>query len=115
MKAAIMLICLALILYTTAIWSERAKKILKPWMLRIFILAFICDLIGTSLMGLTHPNAKLNIHSCCGILALLIMFIHLLWAFDALARRGHCQVLFSKYSIYAWLMWLTAFLSGVPR
>ncbi len=115
MLIAVILICLALVLYTTAIWSERSKKILKPWMLGTFILAFICDLIGTSLMGLTHPNAKLNIHSCFGILALLIMFIHLLWAMDALARKGHCQTLFSKYSVYAWLTWLVAFLSGMPR
>lgn len=115
MRLAVILICSALILYSVAIWSERFKKILRPWMLGLFIVAFICDLIGTSLMGLTHPKAKLNTHAVFGILALIIMLIHLLWAIDALARKGRCQQLFNKYSIYAWLMWLIAFFSGVPR
>lgn len=113
MLYAMILITAAFVLYTTAIWAEKIKHQLRHWMLLVFISGFMCDLVGTSLMAL-HMKS-ISIHSICGILALLIMLIHLLWAVDALARGGRCQALFTKYSIYAWLVWLIAFVSGVPR
>lgn len=112
---SISLISLALSLYTTAIWSERIKHRLRPWMLFIFILAFICDILGTSLMAKNHPQAHLNLHTICGLLALIIMLVHLLWAVDALARQGRCLLLFHRFSIWAWALWLIAFVSGIPR
>lgn len=109
------LILVALVLYTLAIWSEKIKQQLRPWMLFTFICGFVCDLIGTSIMGVQNGGLSLTIHGICGILALIIMLIHLLWAVDALARGGRCQALFTKYSIYAWGVWLLAFVSGIPK
>jgi len=115
MPLAVILICSALVLYTVAIWSERLKKRLLPWMLIIFIFALVCDIIGTSMMGYQNGGLVFSLHSVCGFLALIIMLIHLLWAVDALARGGRCQELFTKYSIWAWCLWLLAFITGIPK
>jgi uncharacterized repeat protein (TIGR03987 family) len=115
MPVAIVLISVALVLYTTAIWSEKIKKRLLPWMLLIFVIALVCDIIGTTMMGYQNGGFALHLHSFCGLLALIIMLIHLLWAVDALARGGRCQELFTKYSVWAWCLWLIAFLTGIPK
>jgi len=44
----VILILVALVLYTIAIWSETIVKQLKPWIIIIFSIALICDIISTS-------------------------------------------------------------------
>jgi len=113
---AIIFITSALLLYTIAIWSERIARALKPWMFKVFVFAFVCDLVGTSLM-FYQANAKfqLNIHSACGYSALAIMGLHLAWATIALKRRGRAEEYFHRFSLLAWSVWLLAFMSGIPR
>lgn len=113
---AVPLICSALVLYTIAIWSERLSHGLKLWMIVLFSLAFSCDLAGTSLMFcLAEIKFQFCLHSLAGYLALLIMGLHLAWAWQAFRQRGRREELFHRFSIFAWLLWLLAFLSGVPR
>ena len=113
---AISFITTALLLYSISIWSEKIRKGLKIWMVVIFIFAFISDLIGTSIMFcLTATKFELNLHSCCGYAALIIMGLHLVWAKIALRYHGRAEKYFHRFSVFAWLVWLIAFGSGIPR
>jgi uncharacterized repeat protein (TIGR03987 family) len=108
----------ALLLYSTAIWSERLQHDLQKWMVVTFAVGFSCDLIGTSIMtfqALARSTSKVDAHSCCGYAALAIMLLHLSWAYIALHKRGRAARLFHRYSIYAWMVWMLAFATGVPK
>ena len=77
---------------------------------------FLSDLFGTSLMFISAKmKFSLAFHAVCGYAALIIMFCHLAWAILAIFNIGSCQKYFTKFSIYAWGMWMLAFISGVPR
>ncbi|MDH4223148.1 MAG: HsmA family protein [candidate division Zixibacteria bacterium] len=115
MLFAALLIVAALVLYSTAIWSEKFVKKLKQWMLVLFISGFLCDLTGTSMMYIKARKIILNIHGGAGLAALVIMFLHLVWAILALKKGGKAQELFSRFSVYAWGVWLIAFFTGIPK
>ena len=109
----VIFIVLALILYTIAVCTEKIMKKLKVWIIFTFGSGFVCDLIGTSIMySVAKEKFSLhNIHPLFGYTALLIMFLHLIWAI--LSRRyPKCEVYFTRFSIIAWCVWLTAFISG---
>ena len=115
MLLSILFIMAALIFYSSAIWSERFVKKLKLWMVVVFLTGFLCDLTGTSIMSIKAAKINLNIHSICGFSALVIMFLHLIWAILALIKGGKAQELFSRFSVYAWAVWLVAFITGIPK
>lgn len=112
---AVTFIMLALILYSTAIWSERLKKGLRLWMVIVFLSGFLCDLTGTTLMRVIAGKTVLNTHAISGYTALIIMLLHLIWAILAITKRGRAQALFTRFSIYAWCIWMIAFILGVPK
>jgi len=113
---AIVFIILALILYSLSIWSERLSRKLKLWMVIVFSSAFTCDLTGTSMMFFRATEKfQANIHSCCGYAALIIMGLHLVWGIYSLRSRGRAEIYFHRFSIFAWMIWLAAFISGVPK
>ena len=116
MIVAIVLMSLALTLYTVAIFTERRIGHLETWIVSVFVGGFVCDLIGTSTMFLlSKAKFSIALHSVCGYLALLIMLAHLVWAILSLKDYGNCQRHFTKYSIYAWAVWIVAFISGIPK
>jgi uncharacterized repeat protein (TIGR03987 family) len=113
---AVIFIISALVCYTTAIWSERFAGKLKPWMVRVFTTGFACDIIGTSIMFVSASHRfAFNPHTILGYVALLIMFLHLIWARRAISRGGQSQIYFTRFSWVAWLGWLAAFVTGIPR
>lgn len=113
MLIGIIFITLALIFYTTAIWSERYVKQLKKWMLVVFSAGFISDLIGTSIMFFNATDRfSISVHTVSGYSALLIMLLHLIWAFLAINKIGNYEKYFTKFSLIAWLIWILAFGSG---
>lgn len=115
MLVSVSLIVLALCLYSLAIWADKLQGQLKTWMIITFSAAFVADLCGTSLMGLLSDSQELSLHSYCGFLALVVMCLHLLWALLAKYRQGRSSELFRRFSLWAWLLWLVAFFSGIPK
>ena len=107
-------ILLALIFYTVSVWSEKIFKKITTIIVVIFSFGFGCDLVGTFLMRFKAHHDSLTFHQTCGYLALGIMFVHLLWAIAALLKTGKAAYWFSKFSVWAWTIWLIAFVSGVP-
>jgi len=77
-------------------------------------LGFISDLVGTGMMVLKSRKLSLNSHMMSGYIALFIMGVHLVWAIMAVRNVGKTQVLFNRFSVYAWCIWMIAFISGMP-
>ncbi len=114
LQIAIVSIISALVLYSIAVWSEKLSSRLKWWHLAFFYLGFIADTTGTSFMTYIAKGFHLKAHTLSGLIALIIMFVHTLWATWVLARQNEKALkTFHKYSIAAWLIWLIPFVSGM--
>ncbi len=112
-KIGLVFIFLALNLYTIAVWKELGKKHLLNWIVFTFAGGFLCDLIGTSIMFYVAKHRfEFGIHSITGYGALVIMFLHLMWALFA-KKYPKYEVYFTKFSVYAWALWLVAFFTGM--
>lgn len=110
---AIISITLALIFYTIGVWSEKIQGILKRPHLVIFWIGLIFDTIGTTLMSEIAGGFKLNFHGVTGILAIVLMLFHALWATIVIVRKDQKALAnFHKFSIIVWLIWLIPFVSG---
>ena len=105
----------ALIIYTIVIWSHQFKKELKLWMIWLFGTALSTDGFATLVVcALTSNELKWTFHAIAGLTSLLIMALHFLWAVRAYSGIGRYAEYFQRYSIYAWLLCLAAFLSPIP-
>lgn len=104
----------ALILYSTAIWSHRLKGTLLPWMVLIFGIAFTTDALGTILLcGRAAGGWEFTLHTVSGLISLIIMGFHFLWALRAKHRGGLFERRFHRYSPWAWGLWLVSFMTGI--
>lgn len=111
-STATIIISLALIFYTIGVWSERISGRLKPWHLAFFILGLICDTWGTGMMFDFAGGMTFDVHGITGLIAILLMLIHALWAFIVLIRKDENAILnFHKFSIFVWIIWLIPYLS----
>lgn len=112
---AIIFINLALVLYTVGVWSEKFQKSLKPWHVVIFYGGLICDTIGTAAMGeIAGGIFKFNFHGITGMLAILLMLFHAIWATIVIRSKNEAlKKSFHKFSILVWLIWLIPMLSGM--
>lgn len=111
---AIMSITTALILYTIGVWSEKKHSELKKWHLSLFFLGLIFDTLGTTLMsGMVKGGFELNFHGITGLLAIVLMLFHAIWATIVLVKNNvSAKTDFHKFSIIVWSIWLIPFISG---
>jgi len=112
---AISFIFAACILYTLGVWSERLIKRLKVWHAVVFWLGFFCDTIGTGAMGkLAGSLIQFNFHGMTGLVAILLMLFHAIWATIVLIKKNETQILqFHKFSIFVWVIWLIPMVTGM--
>lgn len=114
LTVATIFITLALVFYTVGVWAERIAHFLKPWHVAMFWLGLVCDTTGTYAMGeLTAETDWFSFHTITGVLAILLMLGHAIWATWTI-RRGteEAQRDFYKYSIFVWLFWLVPYIGG---
>ncbi len=103
---------LALIFYSIGVWSERFSGRLKAWHTAFFWLGIICDTWGTGLMFEMVGGLTFDIHGLSGVLAIVLMFIHAIWATIVLVRKDEKMIAnFHKFSVAVWLIWLIPYLS----
>jgi uncharacterized repeat protein (TIGR03987 family) len=105
----------AFVLYTGAILSHRLKGILRLWMVMMFAFAFIADMVGTAICFKAKDGFSISPHSILGLLALLVMAVHMSWAI--LTYTGatiRAEELFRAYAPVAWLLWVLSLISGIP-
>ena len=112
---AVISITSALIFYTIGVWSEKIQGELKKWHLIIFWLGLVCDTLGTTLMGkIAGSSFGFNFHGITGLLAIVLMFFHALWAAIVLYKSDKkAKANFHKFSLAVWCIWLIPFLSGM--
>lgn len=109
---AYIVITLALVFYSIGVWSERLVGRLKPWHLLFFCLGLICDTWGTSLMIDFAEGMLFDLHGVSGVLAILLMFLHALWAAVVLIRKDEGWIKkFHRFSVAVWLIWLVPYFS----
>ena len=107
------LITLALVFYSIGVWSERLAGCLKGWHLAFFWAGFACDTAGTGMMMEMSGADIWSIHGFTGVVAILLMLVHAVWASVVLARRDEAAIRsFHKFSIVVWLIWLVPYLNG---
>ena len=117
-------ITMALVLYSIGVWSERLAKILKQKHLAFFWAGFVFDTTGTTLMttlATTMGNGNfLNIHALTGVLAIVLMLFHAIWATISLISGNEKRLRgFHKFSLVVWIIWLIpyciGFIANIPR
>jgi uncharacterized repeat protein (TIGR03987 family) len=110
--SASVVITLALIFYSIGVWSERFSGRLKPWHLVFFWAGLVCDTVGTGMMFDFAGGLTYDVHGLTGLLAILLMLIHAIWATVVLVRRDERWITnFHRFSIVVWLVWLVPYFS----
>jgi len=112
---AIVAISAALVLYSIGVWGEKISGALKPLWLAFFWAGLVLDSTGTAAMGRIAGGAfRLDLHGVTGLLAIVLMAAHALWATFVLVRRDERAARgFHRLSIVVWAIWLVPYLSGV--
>lgn len=114
---AVAAITLALLFYTTGVWSEHRAKLLKPMHLVFFWLGLCADTAGTMMMSKLADGtggALMGAHGITGMIAILLMMIHAVWATIVLLRKDEKAMhTFHRFSIVVWVIWLVPFVLGM--
>jgi len=106
------IITLALVFYSIGVWSERIAGRLKPWHLVFFLLGLACDTTGTGMMSAFVGGMTFDIHGVTGLLAIILMLVHAVWATVVLVRKDEGWIKrFHRFSIVVWVVWLVPYLS----
>lgn len=109
---AVIVINLALIFYSIGVWSERIAGRLKPWHAAFFWMGIVCDTWGTGLMFEQAGGLSFDLHGISGALAIMLMFIHAIWATLVLIKKDQRMIAsFHKFSLAVWLIWLIPYSS----
>ena len=110
------LITLALVFYSTGVWSERLSRYLKGWHVAAFWTGFMFDVSGTLAMARLSeaPFNLLHLHTLTGQIALWLMLIHATWATYVVRKgRENTRIRFHRYSLIVWLIWLIPYFGGM--
>ncbi|MBC8508815.1 MAG: TIGR03987 family protein [Chloroflexi bacterium] len=111
-QSASIIITLALVFYSIGVWSERIAGELKNWHLAFFVLGLICDTWGTGMMLEMAGGMTADIHGITGLIAILLMLVHALWAYFVLRKKDEKAIRnFHKFSVAVWLIWLIPYFS----
>ncbi len=110
------LFVVALVLYGFVIWSHQIKKKFSPWMIWLFGLGLAADISGTVFLCVVAASRwTFSLHTVSGLISILIMALHFVWALLSVMFGGKFEAYFKRFSIFAWFLWLVAFVSGIPR
>lgn len=111
---AIPFITLAMVFYSIGVWGERRAGRLKWWNFRFFLLGFIFDTVGTSIMLIYVGGLAWTIHAVSGFIAILLMFFNAIRALVILLRKDEKAIQnFHKLSLPVWFLWLIPFVSQI--
>ena len=107
------LISLALVFYSIGVWSERLAGRLKGWHLVFFWGGLVFDTTGTGIMLEMAGGIGPDIHSVTGVVAILLMFVHAVWATTVLVLRNEKAINnFHYFSVFVWAVWLIPYFTG---
>jgi len=106
------IISLAFVCYSIGVWSERFSARLKVWHVLFFWFGIIFDTWGTGLMFELAGGLTYDIHGLTGLLAIVLMLIHAVWATAVLLKKDEGLIAtFHRFSVTVWVIWLIPYLS----
>jgi uncharacterized repeat protein (TIGR03987 family) len=112
--SASILITFALVFYSVGVWSERFAGRLEPWHLVPFYLGLACDTVGTGMMFRFAGGMTADVHGLTGLLAIILMLVHAVWATVVLVRQNEKWITsFHRFSVIVWVVWLVPYFSPV--
>ena len=112
MSGSFIIITSALVFYSIGVWSERIAGQLKPWHLAFFWLGLVFDTWGTGMMFEMVGGMTFDVHGLTGLIAILLMLIHAVWATIVLVRKDEKMINnFHKFSVVVWFIWLIPYFS----
>lgn len=110
-------ITLALVFYTIGVFGERRSGELMPRHLVLFWLGLVFDTTGTTIMSIMardNDGTASPLHAITGVLAIVLMLFHAVWATVVLVRNNPRQrENFHRLSIGVWLFWLVPYCIGM--
>ncbi|MHC1704860.1 MAG: hypothetical protein AB9846_13205 [Tenuifilaceae bacterium] len=110
-----LIVTLALISYTIAVFSERKKRRITKRILSYFVIGVILDITATACMIIGSTNSPFTLHGLLGYSALALMLIDtiLIWRFY---KTYHFDLEVStslhRYTIIAYSWWVVAYITG---
>ena len=111
---SIVLVNLALIIYTISIFNEFRQKTLVHWHVVMISIGLICDVVATFIMyrigGSTVP---VGLHGFLGYIALLLMIINTIGSILTLKKHKSSLNQFYKFSMFAWVIWVVSYVAGI--
>lgn len=112
---SIILMTLALIIYTISILNEFRGQTLLPWHAIMFCIGFIFDVTSTVIMyKLGGSKLNFGLHAILGYTALLLMLFNALCSLNILKRNHkNLKINFYKFSIFAWIIWIASYILGI--
>lgn len=121
---AIVLISLALVCYTLGVWAERRSGELRWWHVAAFAAGLTADISGTAVMSMiANSGAPTGVEqnpflaqtmAVTGLLALILMALHLAWAILTMLRnRPNEKRTFHRFSVIVWAIWLIPYFTGM--
>ncbi len=112
--SSMIIITSALVFYSIGVWCERFAGRLKAWHLVAFWLGLVCDTWGTGMMFDMAGGMTFDVHGLTGVLAIILMLIHAVWASVVLLRKDEYWIRsFHKFSVVVWVIWLVPYFSPV--
>lgn len=118
---AIALITLALVLYTTGVWTEHRSGVLRWKHAALFGAGLAFDAAGTLVMTQIASSGSfgsrggplMGIMAVTGALAIALMAVHVVWAVAVLIRQRPSELAtFHRLSLGVWTIWLLPYVTG---
>jgi uncharacterized repeat protein (TIGR03987 family) len=111
---SVVLITLALILYTIGVWISHRGGRLTATGVVIFWVAVVCDALATRFMGLRTEQIRWDLHTISGYAALALMAGLTLWGSVALLQKREAWLTrFPRIAVPVWVIWAISYATGV--
>lgn len=113
---AIILISLALILYSVGIWSNLIKKTVTKTALITQWTGSVFDISGNIAMILLFPGFSVNLHSILGLTVVGLMLIKAVTNTVFYVRNAGRDIAVVRiFGLVVWLLWVTEYFIGMSR
>lgn len=112
---SIILINLALIIYSIAIFNQFIRRTLLSWHIVMFVIGFICDFSGTFMMYIiAGSKIGTSFHAILGYFSLFLMLCNAIASIFIFNKRDRKLIRnFYKFGIFAWFIWIISYIIGL--
>ncbi len=114
-KTGILLVHVALIMYSIGMISEQLKRRITNRILFFVAAGVIFDILATLFMILYSSKGLLTLHGAVGYSALLLMLIDFVWMYK-FRRNNTPETIVPRnlhlFSRVAYIWWITAYITG---